>query len=54
MTWIIVIFLGVVIPLLDREFKILGFLQEVYVWLFYLGMLAFIGLLLYMICDELW
>ena len=30
MTWIIVIFLGVVIPLLDREFKILGFLQEVY------------------------
>lgn len=49
MTLWIIFLLCVLIPLLDREFKILGFLQEVYVWLFYFGMLAFIGLLLYMI-----
>lgn len=48
MTLWIIFLLCVLIPLLDREFIILEFLAKWYVWVFYMGMLTFIGLLLYM------
>lgn len=50
--WIIFL-LCILIPLLDREFIILEFLAKLYICFIYMGMLAFIGLLLYMICEEI-